>query len=935
MRFRRFCPLLLLLVCGLGTALLRAEQGCPGPPVPRSTQELNIFTEEQEMHLGAAMADHMQRNLRVIEEDQITAHLNRLGERLIKHMPPTKLHFQFFLVDLPVPNAFAIPGGRVYVSRKLVAFARSEDELAGLIAHEMGHIVTRQGAIDITRIFKDVLAVTQIGDRSDILEKYHQLIESTARNPKAFRESEKRRQQEQVAADQIAMYAAASAGYAPQAFVEFFDRLAQTEGKTGNWLTDFLGATRPESRRLREMLKTQATLPEGCLESLAKAPAEEFQKWQAAVVGYSGLGRKESLHAVLTKKTLNPPLRADINHIQFSPDGKYVLAQDDSSIFVLSRQPFVLLFRLDAPEAYPARFTPDSHSLVFHNSGLRVESWSIAEKERTGSHEVVVLGGCMQTALSPDGKVLACFEPDFDLTLFDVVSGEQVFQKKAFYAPTGLVEILLWTLSAMLADGKADFIHMGFSPDAHYFVAARRDSAIAVDLTSRQTVSVPGSVKPLLSGGFAFTGLDRLAGMNPYDGKKSAIVQFPSGKVLDRLTLGGESLTASGCGKYLILRPIKEHAVGVMNLETKKISLASKMSALDIYDGIYVRQRVSGELALFQADAPSQGPVARVTLPVSPLGHLRAVTFSDDLGWLAASERSRGAVWKLATGERIFHVRGFRGAYFDGAGTLYADFPKFEKTDRIIGKLDLSLRETASGEKIEESRALQYGPYLIVTKPAKKDGTLNKDVTLEVRDVRSGVTLWSRRCPREAPRIHVKWREDTMVLRWAVSDQAAKEEINKQPQWSKQLSAMREKEGAYFLEIVEVRSGKVLDGLLVETGRGSFRIEDVFAAGDWVVISDTLNRVLVYSRVTGKQLGRIFGNQPAISKSNRLLCVEIGSGEMAVYDLASLEKRDYFVFSGPVSFADFSADGKLLFVLTANQIAYILDLSSVASKPST
>src|SRR5947208_1896248 len=81
----------------------------------------------------------------------ITAYLATIGGRLTRYLPLNQLKFQFFLVDLPDANAFVLPGGRVYVSRKLVSAAQNEDELAAVIAHELGHLVAHQSAIDVTR----------------------------------------------------------------------------------------------------------------------------------------------------------------------------------------------------------------------------------------------------------------------------------------------------------------------------------------------------------------------------------------------------------------------------------------------------------------------------------------------------------------------------------------------------------------------------------------------------------------------------------------------------------------------------------------------------------------------------------------------------------------------------------------------------------------
>ncbi len=173
-------------------------------------------------------------------------------------------------------------------------------------------------------------------------------------------------------------------------------------------------------------------------------------------------------------------------------------------------------------------------------------------------------------------------------------------------------------------------------------------------------------------------------------------------------------------------------------------------------------------------------------------------------------------------------------------------------------------------------------------------------------------------------------QEQTMVFSWPVTASAAQAEIKNAPGLNKQLATMKEKEGDYFLQVVNAGTGKAIGRLLIETGKGSFRISRVFAAGDWVVISDTQNRTLVYSLSTGEQKGKVFGGKAAISSVSRLLCVENESGQLILYDLGSMGERDRFTFSSPVSLARFSPDGKSLFVLTARQTVYLLDVSSLA-----
>ena len=490
---------LLLLASGQAGVVINAQQPCR-PPAPQLSREPNIFTEEQEVDLGDAIAEQIQRDFRVIDDDEVTGHLRRIGERVVKHLPPTKLRFHFFLVDLSEANAFVLPGGRIYVSRKMVAFAQSEDELAAVIAHEIGHLVARQQSVNMTRRLKEALGVTQVTDRRDIFDKYNLLVENIARKPEVFRRGDNHEGKDQIEADQIGLFALAASGYDPQVWPRLFDRLVETKGKTGNFFSDLFGVTSPESKRLREMIKGVESLPPGCVEARADAQAAEYSRWQSTVVSYTGLGRKEALHAVASKTALQPPLRGDVTHLRFSPDGKYVLAQDDAGINVLTREPFKPVFRIDAPEAEEAQFTPDSQNVVFNTSDLRVEIWSVAEEKLSEAHEVIVRKTCLQSLLSPDGKTLACMDDDFALNLFDVKSKTQVFQRKDFYTPDPfflLLQRLVRILNSdEISDARLNLINMGFSPDGKYFAAGQRGFAITAIGVTERTPRLSSTFRP-------------------------------------------------------------------------------------------------------------------------------------------------------------------------------------------------------------------------------------------------------------------------------------------------------------------------------------------------------------------------------------------------------------------------------------------------------
>lgn len=935
--------------------------GCAPPALLPSSNESNIFSDEQEVSLGDAVAEYILRNYRVIEDSEMTAYLTRIGERLIKNLPANRLRFQFFLVDLPDANAFVLPGGRIYISRKLVAATKTEDELASVIAHELGHLVAHHTAVETTRMFKAVLGVTSVGDRRDIFEKYNQLIENVRRKPGSFKSQD--REKGQISADQAGLFALVSAGYDPNAMARFWDRTTEVKGKTGNWFSDLFGTTRPEERRLREMVKLAEAVPATCRQRIAVGASDEFKQWQSNVISYTGLGRKESLHGVLSKRQLTPPLRSDIFHLRFSSDGNYILAQDDSGINVLSREPFAPLFRIDAPyDTYYANFTPDSQNIVFYTDNLRVERWSVAEERRLDIKEVVLRKGCLQTELSPDGKLLACLGPEYDLNLVNVDSGESVWRKKDFYAPDYYRYIRILTALYVQKSNSTDFnlglINMQFSPDGRYFVAGgfnaaefrtTHDGTVAevLETTTLKKIPIPGSLKKLLAGGFTFLDNERLAGINEGNVKKSAIVKFPSGEILSELELWRKGMTAPTRGEYLLIRPIKDYRLGVMDIRTKTITKVNERAALDIFEPFFVAERRNGELGLYRMEKSEL--VSTTVLSDQNLGRLRVSEVSPDMKWLVLSSGTRGGVWNLQKGEAVLSLRGFQGGHIDDDGHFFGDFPKYEQAERNIAKFNLTTGEVTEGPKIEAQSTHQFGRYLFITRSAKTSAKEKEDferteksaetvdradyrsnVIIEMLDARTMKSLWSKLYPKEAPRVWVSPANHTLAMVWNLNDEHAKAEIRNDARLTQQLVKMKEKDGDYFLQILDADSGKETGRLLIETGKGSFRLSNVFAAGDWIIVSDTQNRVLIYSLNSGEQKGRVFGSFATVSAANDLLCIENEEGKLAIYDLKTLEKRDEFVFSSPISMVRFSNDGRRLFVLAANQTFYVLDSSSTA-----
>ena len=938
---------ILIQICALAICFciprpIAGQQTCQLPKLPIQQSAQNIFDERQEMDLGDAVAEHLQNSHQVIEDEKLTSYIRRIGERLTKHLPPTNLRFQFFLFDINDVNAFTLPGGRIYVSRKLVAFAQNEDELAGVIAHELGHIIARHSTIDTTILFREVLGITEVTDRRDIFEKYNRLIENAARKPKVFEKLDNHEAGNQNVADLIGLYALVQAGYDPQAQASLWDRYFGLKGKTGGgFLSDLFGRTKPEQKRLREMLKGLESLPAACRGARNTASNSEFREWQTAVVSYSSLAlRKESLPGLASKQALNPPLRSDINVMRFSPDGKLLLAQDDSGINVLTREPLKPLFRIDAPDGKVGQFTPDSKQIVFWTTNMRVEFWDVVEQKLKKAHEVVVRKKCFQTMLSPDGTVLACLDSDFGLSLIEVETGSTIFEKKEF-TQLGFLDLFSLIIASIIDDdsspGEHEFINMAFSPDAHYFVAGDRSliynafgaatnvQSVIFDLTTRASASTKGDLKEIISSGFAFVGPGKIAGNHGSNKKKSGIYTFPAGQLVTNFELFGSSLWPVTSGDYVLLRRAGKLSGGLFDLTTQKVSLINQRPLLDAYGSVVASEQRNVTLGLFDLTSSTSQSVA---LPKNPLGRLYAVDVTPDFKWLAVSGYSRGAVWDLAQDKMTFSLRGFRGAFFSEDQMLYADFPKEQPTARNVAHLNLATRNAVPGPTIDNNSARQQGKFVIQFNPNKKSGGYWENVTMEVKDAVTLSPLWSLSFPQERPRSWAAPRDGTLTLLWPVSSKAASSAVKGNPTLTQQLKTLKEKEGDYFLKVLDVKSGNPLGELLIETGKGSFRITDVVTSGDWVVISDNQNRTLVYSLSGGQQKAKVFGKLAAVSSVSNLLGVENGEGLLNLYELTSFSERNRFTFPTRVSFVRFSEDGKRLFVLTADQTVYLLSLAS-------
>lgn len=148
----------LLLAVVLATSGLLAQTAIKVPK--------NRYTPEQDVELGREAADEVRRQYPIIEDDRIARYLRGLGERLVAAAPGDLKHpafaYSFTPVNLKEINAFALPGGPMFVHRGMFEAAASEAEVAGVMAHELSHVLLRHGTANATKAQNPWLQLGQV-----------------------------------------------------------------------------------------------------------------------------------------------------------------------------------------------------------------------------------------------------------------------------------------------------------------------------------------------------------------------------------------------------------------------------------------------------------------------------------------------------------------------------------------------------------------------------------------------------------------------------------------------------------------------------------------------------------------------------------------------------------------------------------------------------
>ena len=118
----------------------------------------NKYSVEEDVKLGREAAQEARRQLPLLRDDAVDSYIDRLGERLVAGIPAESRHpgfdYTFDVVNVRDINAFALPGGPMFVNRGMIEAAKTEGEMAGVMAHEISHVALRHGTAQASKATK-------------------------------------------------------------------------------------------------------------------------------------------------------------------------------------------------------------------------------------------------------------------------------------------------------------------------------------------------------------------------------------------------------------------------------------------------------------------------------------------------------------------------------------------------------------------------------------------------------------------------------------------------------------------------------------------------------------------------------------------------------------------------------------------------------------
>lgn len=221
----------------LAVTILLVGAGIAGAQIKNLKPGFNFFSPQQDIQMGKEAKAQVEQQQPVLHDERITGYLTEIGRRLAQSPHAGNWPFSFEVIYDKNINAFALPGGPIFVNTATISAADNEAQLAGVLAHEMSHIVLRHGTHEVSKQniveLPAMLAGSVMGN--GIWGRLGQMGVSLAANSMILKYSRDAESQ----ADYNGALIMADAGYNPVEMARFFEKL-QAQGGSNSALSQFL-----------------------------------------------------------------------------------------------------------------------------------------------------------------------------------------------------------------------------------------------------------------------------------------------------------------------------------------------------------------------------------------------------------------------------------------------------------------------------------------------------------------------------------------------------------------------------------------------------------------------------------------------------------------------------------------------------------------------
>ena len=218
-------------------------------------QGINLISLDEERELGTKFAAEIEKQRQVVTDPEVNGYVDRVGKRLLTGARDVPFPFTFKVIRDNSINAFAVPGGHIYVHTGLIKAAASEEELAGVMAHEINHGVARHGTRQMTQQYGYSLVLQLLlGQNSGQLSQLAASLFGQAGTMAYSRGMENQ-------ADFLGVETMARAGYNPQGMLTFFNKLDSMQAQQPSQLAQFFSSHPLTGERVQRVNTAIGQLP--------------------------------------------------------------------------------------------------------------------------------------------------------------------------------------------------------------------------------------------------------------------------------------------------------------------------------------------------------------------------------------------------------------------------------------------------------------------------------------------------------------------------------------------------------------------------------------------------------------------------------------------------------------------------------------------------